>query len=170
MTYDTLMPALLVAQGVIGGIDTLVNHELIERLPYRPEARTEIGLHAMREAIYATLFGGLAWFAWHGAAAMVIGALVLCEVMVSASDEFVENRMRVLPQNERVLHFFLTLNLGLLIALLTPTLLGWASRPAGLMPVAYGGLSWALSALALAAAAWSVRDLLAWRRLRRARP
>jgi hypothetical protein len=29
----------------MGGIDTLVNHELIEALPHRRPARTEIGLH-----------------------------------------------------------------------------------------------------------------------------
>ena len=33
-------------------------------------------------------------------------------LLVTAWDEFVENRSRVLPQNERVLHVFLTLNLG----------------------------------------------------------
>ena len=169
MTHDSLLAGLLVAQGVMGGIDTLVNHELIEHLPRRPEARREIGLHALREAIYATLFGGLAWFAWHGAFAALIGALLVAEVLVTASDEFIENRIRVLPQNERVLHVFLTLNFGMLIALLAPILIGWSARPSALAPAHHGAPSWALSALALGAAAWSVRDLLAWRRLARAR-
>lgn len=165
MTLDIVLPALLVAQGVLGGIDTLLNHELIERLPHRPHAHSEIGFHAVREAIYAALFGGLAWFEWHGAAAAAIAALVLAEVLVTTCDEFIENHTRVLPQNERVLHIFLTLNLGLLIAVLAPTLLGWWSHPTGLVRIDHGILSWALSALALASIAWSLRDLLAWRRL-----
>jgi hypothetical protein len=167
MTPDAVLPALLAAQGVMGGVDTLVNHEWIERLPKRPQARTEIGLHSIREAIYACLFAGLAWFAWHGAAAAAIAMLVLAEVLVTATDELVENRTRVMPQNERVLHVFLTLNLGLIIALLAPTLARWATQPTALAPVDHGWLSWFLSALALASAAWSLRDFLAWRQLRR---
>jgi hypothetical protein len=72
----------------------------------------------------------------------------------------------VLPQNERVLHVFLTLNLGLIIAVLGPLLLDWGSRPTALARVDHGWMSWALSALGLASAAWSLRDLIAFRRLR----
>lgn len=167
MTSETLLLVLLLAQGVIGGIDTLLNHELIVRLPHRIEARTEVGLHSLREAIYGILFGGLALFAWHGAWAAVMGALLAAEVLVDASDEFIENRTRVLPQNERVLHFFLTLNLGLITAVLAPILLRWYSQPTALLPVDQGLLSWALAGLALAAMTWAIRDLLAWLALRR---
>jgi hypothetical protein len=162
---EALLPVLLIAQGVMGGVDTLLNHELIARLPQRPQARTEVGLHVVREAIWAILFAGLAWWAWHGVAAAAIAAVVAAEIVITACDEFVENRTRVLPQNERVLHVFLTLNLGLLIALLVPLLLDWGKQPTALVPRSHGVLSWALTLLALAAAAWSVRDLFAWRRL-----
>jgi hypothetical protein len=167
VTSETLLLVLLLAQGVIGGIDTLLNHELIVRLPHRIEARTEVGLHSLREAIYGILFGGLALFAWHGAWAAVMGALLAAEVLVDASDEFIENRTRVLPQNERVLHFFLTLNLGLITAVLAPILLRWYSQPTALLPVDRGLLSWALAGLALAAMTWAIRDLFAWLALRR---
>jgi hypothetical protein len=160
-----LLPALLVVQGVMAGIDTLLNHELIARLPQRPQARPEIGLHVIREAIWAFLFAGLAWFAWHGAAAALIGAVLAAELVVTACDEFVENRIRVLPQNERVLHVFLTLNLGVIIALLVPVLLAWGSRPSTVVPQHYGIASWLVSVFAVSAAVWAVRDLLAWRRL-----
>jgi hypothetical protein len=162
---ESLLAVLLVVQGVMGGVDTLLNHELIARLPQRPEARTEIGLHVAREAIWAFLFLGLAWLAWHGALALVIAAVVVAEIVITAWDEYVENRIRVLPQNERVLHVFLTLNLGLIIALLAPILLAWRSHPTALVAQSYGVLSWILSGLALAAGIWSFRDLLAWRRL-----
>lgn len=169
MSFEALLPLLLIAQGVMGGIDTLLNHELIERLPYRTSARREIGLHSIRETIYGSLFAGLAWFQWHGVAALAIAALLAAEVFVTAGDEFVENRTRVLPQNERVLHVFLTINLGIIIAVMVPILAGWTGQPDGLARVDHGILSWILSALALAAGLWALRDLLAWRRLSRSR-
>ena len=163
---EGLLPFLLLAQGVMGGVDTLLNHELIAQLPQRPQARTEIGLHVLREAIWAALFIGLAWFAWHGALALVVVAVLAAEILITAVDEFVENRIRVLPQNERVLHVFLTLNLGVIVALLAPRLLEWGAQPTGLAARSYGVFSWVLTLLALAAAFWALRDFIAWRRLR----
>jgi hypothetical protein len=84
VTADSWLPLALLAQGVLGGIDTLVNHELVERLPTRPEARREIGLHSVREAVWAILLAGLGWFAWHGAAALVIAALLALELLITA--------------------------------------------------------------------------------------
>ena len=164
-TAEALLPCLLVAQAAMGGIDTVVNHEWIAKLPRRTSARREIGLHSVREATYGTLFVGLGWFAWQGALAFVIAALLLLEIAVTATDELVENRTRVLPQNERVLHVFLTLNYGLIVALLVPTLLEWSSRPTGLEHAFNGWTSWALALFGASSFAWSLRDLLAWRRL-----
>ena len=168
MIAESWLPLVLLAQGVLGGVDTLVNHELLERLPTRPEARREIGLHSVREAVWAILLAGLGWFAWHGAAALVIATLVALELLITAMDEAVENRIRVLPQNERVLHVFLTLNLGIVIALLAPLLMEWGSHPTGLAPVDHGLSGWLLLALGAASAEWSVLDFLAWRKLRSA--
>jgi len=167
LSLQSLLPIVLLIQGTIGAIDTLLNHEWKERLPHRADAHAEIGLHALRESIYASLFAGLAWFEWHGALAWVIVLLLAGEVIVTATDEFIENHIRILPHNERVLHVFLTLNFGLLIALLAPQLLAWSQASTALVARDFGWLSWLLSALALAAAAWAVRDALAWRNLRR---
>src|SRR5437764_895901 len=46
---EALIPAVLLVQGVLGGFDTLFNHDFVEQLAKRPEARPEIGLHALRE-------------------------------------------------------------------------------------------------------------------------
>lgn len=165
MLPDIVIPALLIVQGLLGGIDTAVNHEYLERLPQRLEARNEVGLHAARDTIYAMLFAGLAWFEWHGVFAVFIGALLLGEVAVTACDEFIENRIRVLPQNERVMHVFLILNFGFVIAALVPTLIAWVSLPPAVVRTDHGTLSLALSVLALIAIAWAIRDALAWRRL-----
>ena len=165
MSLESWLPVLLVVQGVLGGLDTLLNHEIIARLPHRLESRQEIGLHSVREAIYATLFIGLAWWEWHGTAALAIAALVGLEIVVTATDEFLENRTRVLPQNERVLHVFLTLNLGLIIAVLIPVLYEWHALPTELEKTGHGLVSWLLTLMGAAGVGWSVRDLLAWRRL-----
>jgi len=114
------------------------------------------------------LLFGLAWFAWQGSAAWIIAALLAAEVLVTACDEWVENRSRVLPQNERILHIFLTLNLGAIIALLYPLLGEWGARPTALAPTGHRVLSWIISLFALSALAWAVRDTLAWVRLRHA--
>ena len=164
-SFDWL-PALLLLQGVMGAIDTIVNHELLEALPRRPEARRELALHAGREAVYAALFLGLGWFAWLGAAALLIGLLLTAEIAITVSDELIENRIRVLPQNERALHVFLTLNFGALVALLVPVLADWWANPTELAPSYSGWTSWALAALGLASAGWSARDLFASRRLK----
>ena len=167
MTAAGLVPWLLVLQGAMGGFDTLVNHELLERLPRRPVARNEIRLHFMREAIYGTLFLGLAWREWHGMAALFIAALLVAEIGVTACDEWIENRIRVLPGNERVLHLFLTLNLGLIVALMAPMLVDWRALPDALVAVDHGAASWLLTLLGVMGWAWSVRDFLSWLRLRR---
>jgi hypothetical protein len=163
-----LLPALLVAQGVMAGIDTVLNHEIIAKLPQRTDARTEIGLHVLREIAWLLIFIALAWFAAHGAWAAALGAVLAAEIVVTACDEFVENRTRVLPQNERIIHVFLTLNLGVLIVVLAPQLADWFRQPTALLPQSHGIASWALMPFALAAGFWAVRDFLAWRRLRRA--
>ena len=61
---EAWLPWLLVLQGVLAGADTLVNHELIARLPQKPSARPELRLHVLRELIWTGLLFGLAWFAW----------------------------------------------------------------------------------------------------------
>jgi hypothetical protein len=163
-----ILPLLLVAQGVMAGVDTVLNHEILAKLPQRADARREIGLHVLRELAWMLIFVALAWFALHGAWAAALAAVLGAEVAVTACDELVENRTRVLPRNERVLHLFLTLNLGVIITLLAPQLADAFSRPTALVPLSHGPASWALMPFALAAAAWAVRDFLAWQQLGRA--
>ena len=161
---------LLAAQGLLGAVDTLLNHELIAKLPRRLEARAELRLHVARECVYGTLFLGLAWFAWHGAWAALIAALLGAEVLITAVDEWIENRTRVLPQNERVLHVLLTLNLGLLIAALAPTLWRWSAEPPAIVSATHGPFTGVLTVLGCAALIWAVRDTWAVAQLRRAMP
>lgn len=162
---EAIVLVLLLLQAAMGGFDTIVNHEIVARLPQRPEARRELRLHTLREADYAMLFLGLALFRWEGAFAWFVAALLAAEVAVTTVDEWIENRTRLLPQNERVLHVLLTLNLGLIIAALVPVLREWGARDTALVAIERGWMHWLLVVAGVISAAWSLRDLLAVRRL-----
>lgn len=157
----------LIAHGVLGGIDVVLNHEWLAKLPSRPECAEEERLHCAREALFALLFASLAWFEWHGALVWWIVLLFAGEVLVSARDLVVEGETRVLPVPERVLHLFLFINLGVMFSLTGQALAGWHDAPAALAPVYHGWASWVLSALALGALGWAIRDGLAGVRLAR---
>lgn len=154
----------LLLHGVIGGLDVFLNHELLARLPAQPRAAREEALHSAREWIFFAVFLSLAWFEWHGAALWWIAALFLGELLVSARDVVIEGDCRVLPKAERVLHFLLFVNLGALLVLVGQAGAAWHALPTGLARADHGWASWALSAMALVALAWSVRDgVSAWR-------
>ncbi len=154
----------LVFHGVIGGLDVLINHELLEHLPRRPTARRELLLHSLRELLYGLLFASLAWGQWHGGASGFIVFLIVAEIAVSTVDSLEEDRSRRLPGFERILHIVLLINVGVYATLLAPVLLAWQQLPTALRLVDHGWPSWLLSGLALLAIAWSVRDgLCCWR-------
>lgn len=151
----------LLAHGLIGGADVIVNHELIARIPARPNSGPEECLHSARELIFAVLFIGLAWFEWHGLLALLVAALLLAELVVSTVDTVLELDTRVLPVTERIAHVLLFVNFGIVMALLGLALLAWGKLPTRLVATDYGAMSWVLSALALLALGWSIRDALA---------
>jgi hypothetical protein len=148
----------LLLHGVLGGIDVIVNHELLAKLPKRPHAGPEVRLHAMRELLFAAIFTSLAWFEWHGQLVWWIAALLLGEVLVSVRDTVIEGDTRVLPVPERALHVLLFINLGVVITLVGHRLSWWYFSPTELVPAHYGWASWVLSAFAAFSLAWALRD------------
>jgi uncharacterized protein (TIGR01777 family) len=159
--------AILAVQALLGGFDNLWHHELHARLPQRRAARRELALHAAREAIYGVVFLALAWTQWHGALALLFGALLLLEVAITLADFLEEDRSRRLPPFERVLHTVLALTYGLFLATLAPHLADWARAPTGVTWLAHGAASWAFTACGVGVLAWSVRNTLAVRALGR---
>jgi hypothetical protein len=148
----------LMLHGLLGGLDVILNHELLARLPAQPFSGPEERMHSAREWIFFAIFASLAWFEWHGAAAWWIALLFLGEILVSARDVVIEGDTRVLPKPERVLHLFLFMNLGALVVLVGKPLLGWHRLPAAVVAADYGWASWVLSVMAAGALAWAVRD------------
>jgi hypothetical protein len=159
---------VLVALGVMGAFDTLVFHEWIGKLPNDPRAVTELRLHAARDAVYATLFGSLAWFEPHGALVAAYAGLLAAEIAITLADFLVEDHTRRLPGGERVTHALMGIVFGTLLALLAPFAAAWSHDPTAFVRADHGLLSWALSLFAIGVAGSGVRDLLAASRLRSA--
>lgn len=158
-----MTPVLIVilVQAALGGADNLVHHELQAALPSKPGARTELGLHAAREAIYAVLFAGLAWLEWRGLWALALAALLATEIVITLKDFLVEDVTRRLPPFERVLHAILAIGYGVILALLAPVLVRWGALPSGFALAGHGLISWIMTLAALGVGAWSVRNWIA---------
>ena len=163
----SLFVPFLIVHGVLGGLDVVVNHEMIVHLPKRPGSKAEQRLHTAREAIFATLFLAIAWWEWHGAWALFPAGLLLAELLVSMRDAAIEGETRILPVTESVLHVALFVNLGVLFAFGGQQLRAWAALPAAVAPAAPDWPAWVLSAMAFLCLAWAVRDAVSARRERR---
>jgi uncharacterized protein len=149
---------LLVIQGAIGAFDVLYNHEWDARLPTKPAAAKELGIHGVRAVLYAVLFAGIAWFNWLGVFAVLLALLILVEIFLTLWDFVVEDKTRTLSPLERTVHTVLAMNGG---AYVLP-------QASGLQAVDRGWVSVVLTAYALGVFASGVRDGYASRRLARA--
>jgi hypothetical protein len=160
---------LLAAQGVIGAFDTLYYHEWRARLPARaPGSAPELRLHALRDFLYAVLFGTLPWLAWQGIWGLVLAAVLLAEILLTMSDFVVEIRVRKpigdVYAGERVTHAVMGILYGAMVANLVPDLWDWCQLPTALVttPVTVPqALRWALTVMAVGVFLSGVRDLYA---------
>ncbi|HLJ57547.1 MAG TPA: hypothetical protein VKT77_21100 [Chthonomonadaceae bacterium] len=151
---------LLLVQGILGTFDTLYYHEYKLRLPAQPTARNELRIHAVRDFVYAILFGAIGWVAWNGLFALLFGLLLLIEIVLTLSDFLEEDRTRKLPPGERVMHAVMGIVYGLFLGNLIPNVWRWARQPTGFGHVSYGLLSWVLSAVAAGVFLSGVRDMV----------
>lgn len=157
----TLVFSILTFQTLLGVLDTVWNHEIVEKLPARRGARHELAAHALRALAYAGLFLALAWREWHGAWALLIAGVLLFEALVTLIDFVIEDRTRRLSAFERVLHTVLTLLFGVVLMALAPVLARWFELPTAIVPTAHGGFSLLFTAFAAGMAAWGIRDAIA---------
>lgn len=162
--------ALILLQMAMGGFDTLYHHELTERLAWRPSQVRELRLHGVRNLAYAVMFAALGWSEPHGAAAAALILLIAGELIITAWDFIEEDRTRKLPATERVVHTLLTLNFGVLLALLAPLLGRWAAQPTGIALAYHGIWSWLGALAAVGVIVSGSRDLAASRRTPRIVP
>lgn len=160
MTMTTLLFCVIALQTMMGGFDNLWHHELHARLPQRASARHELRLHSMREAIYGVLYLAFGWLHLQGWWAVLVGALLLMEMVITVADFLEEDRSRKLPPFERALHTVLTVSYGLLLGLLGPMLWQAARMPTELVFTYYGFWSWFFTAASVGVLIWSARN--AW--------
>jgi len=159
-----LLWILIGLQMVMGLFDTVFHHELTERLAWRPSQRQELRLHAVRNLLYAVLFGLLGWAEPYGAFAICIGVILIIEVIITQWDFVEEDLSRKLPATERITHTLLALNYGAILILLAPILLEWASRTSGVSVAYHGFWSWLCVMAVVGTLIFAVRDWLAARR------
>ena len=148
-------------QMAMGAFDTLFHHEGTERLAWRPSQQTELMLHGIRNLLYALLFVALGWFEPRGGWAIALLVLLAIELAITLWDFVEEDRSRLLPATERVTHTLLTLNYGIILAMLVPLLIGWASQPSALPRADHGVLGWLCLLGAAGVILFGLRDLAA---------
>ena len=152
------------AQMMMGAFDTIYHHEGTERLAWRPSQRVELALHGVRNLAYAVMFTVLGWFEPQGLWAVALLALLAGELVITLWDFVEEDRTRHLPATERVTHTLLTLNYGVILAMLVPWLVGLAGNETVLAPAHYGLMSWFCAVAAVGVIFSGLRDLAAARR------
>src|SRR4029079_14475350 len=133
----------------------LYYHEWLARLPARGrQAAPVLRLHALRDFLYAVLFGTLPWLAWQGLWCVVLVAVIVAEIVLTLTDFVVEIRVRKalgdVYAGERVTHAVMGILYGAMVANLLPVLADWWSQPTGLVPATPvpRALAWALSVMA----------------------
>jgi hypothetical protein len=132
---------LMAVQGALGAFDTIYYHELQARLPAGgARARPELMLHALRDFIYAALFGTLPFVAWGGALATVLLVLLAAEIVITLADFAVEVKGREpvgVLAGERVTHGIMAIVYGAILANIVPEILAWRAEPTGFASISH---------------------------------
>lgn len=150
---------LVAIQGLLGAFDTLYHHEFTEKLPWKESARKELLIHGIRNFFYFVIFISLAWVEWHGAYAYWFGLIFCLELGLTLWDFVVEDQTRKLPATERITHTILTLNYGMVLAVMAGQWYGWLQQPTEFVGVNHGFLSWIATLYAIGVLLWTLRDL-----------
>src|SRR5262245_44730356 len=121
---------LLAIQGIIGAFDTVYYHEWRARLPAGGSVTApELKLHAIRDFLYAALFGALPHLAWQGLWVIVLCAILLTEILLTLADFVVERSVRKplgdVFAGERVTHAVMGIIYGAMLANLIPVIWRW---------------------------------------------
>lgn len=158
---------LLALQGVIGAFDTIYYHEWKARLPaLGKHAAKELRLHAIRDALYAFLFIGLAIAQWHGLWAVCLFIVLAAEIIFTLWDFIVEVAVRKplgdVYAGERVTHAVMGILYGAMLVFLLSTLRDWLQLPTDLKTSETPALlKWILIVMGIGVFLSGVRDILA---------
>lgn len=160
---------LFVVLAFLGAFDTIYYHEWRARLPAMgPQARSELQLHALRDFVYAIIFGTLPWLAWQGRYVIPLAALLVIEIILTLWDFVVEDWIRkplggVYP-GERIMHGIMGIVYGAALAYLVPVMRVWWSMPTNFVapsPANSIALGWILTVMSVGVLLSSIRDMCA---------
>ncbi|MEO1282543.1 MAG: TIGR01777 family oxidoreductase [Pseudomonadota bacterium] len=165
-----LLWTLIALQIAMGGFDVIFHHELTERLAWKDNAANELRLHAWRNVFYGFLFTFFAWVQPHGLFAVAIMVILVVEIIITLWDFVEEDRTRMLPPTERVLHTLLAINYGAILALVMPLLVVWARQPTDVDIVTYGWGTAILTTAGVGCALFALRDFFTSARAARFEP
>lgn len=161
MDTHLLALQLMAFQGCLGAFDTIFHHELTESLPSRLSARLELRIHAIRSLIYSVLFIGLSAWEWHGVWAVVLLVVFAVEIVLTLWDFVTEDKTRLLPATERIIHTVLAMNGGAFITLLALNTPLWWSQSSSFVWHPLGGLSLFLALCGVGVGISGIRDGIA---------
>ena len=154
----TTILTLFTIIGLLGAFDTLYHHEIKERLPWRPEVKSELKAHALRNVFYGIIFLSLGWMQWNGFFAWLFLAMLLTEIAVTFWDFALESKVRKVPAPEIIVHTLLGIVYGATLSFLIPEVLTWSESSSGFTFVEYGFFSVIMSVYALAVWVFALRD------------
>jgi len=154
----TIALILFTIIGLLGAFDTLYHHEFKERLPWRPEVKEELVVHAIRNFFYAILFLSLAWVEWHGVLAWIFLAMLVTEVFVTFWDFALEGKVRDVPAPEIIVHGLLGIVYGAALAFLVPEIFAWSEQATSFTFAEHGIFSIIMSVYALSVFIFAFRD------------
>lgn len=126
---------LMLANAALGAADTLWYHEYRARLPHHlATTRTELRLHAVRDAVYVFVYASFAIGQPTGGYAALMLILLAVEIVVTMIDFIVEDRTRPaiggMAAGERVLHTAMAIVYGAAVSRLVPSLVTSIDQPA----------------------------------------
>ena len=121
MLTTTLM-ILICLHVLMGVIDTIYHHELMEKLAWKTSQADELKLHGIRNFFYAIIYLCFGVVTPTGVWAYLLIAVLIIEVCITLVDFVEEDNSRKLPASERVLHTILALNFGAILVLFVPML------------------------------------------------
>ena len=158
---------LLAAQGAFGAFDTLYYHEWRARLPAGGvQTRPELLLHAVRDMVYALLFGLLPRYRGQGAWAGLLVGLVSFEIVITLVDFRVEDTVRApfggtFP-GERTTHTIMAIIYGAFLGSWAPGLVAdWHAPTGWVAVVAPSPLVAAMTLMSVGVFASGLRDFYA---------
>ena len=165
---------ILFALGVLGATDIWLFHTRAHHLHAHPPARAELVTHFLRGPTYFLLFLLVPNFTFRGEVLLGLLALLAFDLCISIADFWIEPRSRAalggLPRGEYLLHVFMAMLFGALVASVWYESAGRFDAAAELRWQPDGAHPWLRVTLAVMALGvlWSgLSDLAAVRRLTR---